>query len=466
MSQQTEVVGPGRGVPDDHQYAAESAFYPSRTIVVQNFLPEAETHVRSLVAMFGVIEVCEIIRDDSPSWVAVVQYRSKVSAADALLAMPYFKVRGSHLVVHLLWNGPYEQIDAYTQSVRHSFTECNEKRVVCIGLLPRNISAEVIGNRCQTFGTVHSVKIQPQNQGAFAYVVFLSPFAAAIATFCLRNSTTSSAALMLGYSEDGNPVLLGPVRVRPLDQYPAPLSSFDLRCICARFFDYACLRGLFVDLKRKAPIHHYVRPGMATFCVRIPTAQVKGVSLFIEILLFEDESFQNVEEVAQKHYNCFTHKTLFSVKFIFRFSADFGLHKPVLSHNDGAQSSSQSIQWNSFFVLDLQVCRPWLHLEPKLTPIIQGMNHIYSEVNPHVFEEEHSTTWFGDPVRYGATMISACSASSKTAALDVVNHQNKIKFIVMENIPIIRLVGSRDGLNGYKIPIHVYSGRQKDAKIL
>lgn len=73
------------------------AFNPSRTIVVQNFLSEAEAHVQSFVAMFGIVEICDLIKEDAPSCLAVVQYKFKRSAADALLAMPYCQV--NHLLI-------------------------------------------------------------------------------------------------------------------------------------------------------------------------------------------------------------------------------------------------------------------------------------------------------------------------------------------------------------------------------
>ncbi|XP_035233360.1 uncharacterized protein LOC118205176 isoform X3 [Stegodyphus dumicola] len=291
-----------------------STFHPTRTIVVQNFLPEAEVHVRSFVALFGITEVCEIIRDDARSCLAVIQYKSKTSAADALLAMPYCQVRSSNLVVHLLWNGPYEHIDAITYSVSHSFKECTEKRVVCVGHLPKNISSEAIRKRCERYGKVNDVKVQPQDQGAFAYVVFQSPLSAAVATYCLRNSSTSSAALMLGYSENGSPVLLGPVRVRPLDQYPVPLTAFDVRCICTRFLDYSRLKGLFVNFKRKMPVNHFFKPGTPEFCIRIPTSQVKGVSLFLEVLLFDGNFLKNAEDITDLAYQLCNHKHLFRQK--------------------------------------------------------------------------------------------------------------------------------------------------------
>ncbi|GFW44784.1 RRM domain-containing protein [Trichonephila clavipes] len=202
--------------------------------------------------MFGVVEVCELIKEDAPSCLAVVQYKLKRSAADALLAMPYCQVwlvaavaewyryrtvacfvtgsspvplktrrvgqrctlnlsraetssrwcgevRGSNLIVNLLWNGPYENIGTFTQSVRKSFKECAEKRVVCIGNLPRTITEDIIRRKCEKYGKVENVQVQPQDQGAFAYVVFHSAFSAAIANYCLRNSSSSNAALMLGY---------------------------------------------------------------------------------------------------------------------------------------------------------------------------------------------------------------------------------------------------------------------------
>ncbi|GIX82905.1 hypothetical protein CEXT_762291 [Caerostris extrusa] len=39
-------------------------------------------------SMFGIVEICETIKEDEPSCLAVVQYKFKLSAADALLAMP------------------------------------------------------------------------------------------------------------------------------------------------------------------------------------------------------------------------------------------------------------------------------------------------------------------------------------------------------------------------------------------
>ncbi|XP_035233359.1 uncharacterized protein LOC118205176 isoform X2 [Stegodyphus dumicola] len=401
-----------------------STFHPTRTIVVQNFLPEAEVHVRSFVALFGITEVCEIIRDDARSCLAVIQYKSKTSAADALLAMPYCQ-------------------------------ECTEKRVVCVGHLPKNISSEAIRKRCERYGKVNDVKVQPQDQGAFAYVVFQSPLSAAVATYCLRNSSTSSAALMLGYSENGSPVLLGPVRVRPLDQYPVPLTAFDVRCICTRFLDYSRLKGLFVNFKRKMPVNHFFKPGTPEFCIRIPTSQVKGVSLFLEVLLFDGNFLKNAEDITDLAYQLCNHKHLF------RFSVDFGLHKPIMAHDRMSRPNPQYLRWNSFFILDLQVCVPWGHADPRLQPRIQSMNHIYSDVDGKVFDEDSVTSsWFGGPLRH-----TSCNLSISGSATDDTQHRNKIKFLIAENLPLVRLVGSYEETNAYQLPVHAYSDVQSNFKI-
>lgn len=436
----------------------ETPFHPNRTIAVQNFQPDAETHVQSLVAMFGIMESCEIIKDDAPSGLAVVQYRSKTSAADALLAIPCCQVRGSNLVVHLLWNGPYESIDAITVSVHHSFKECTEKRVVCVGHLPRNISSEAIFRKCSRYGIVDDVKVQPQDQGAFAYVVFRNALSSAVATYCLRNSTTSSAALMLGYSENGSPVLLGPVRVRPLDQYPVPLSAFDCRCICTRFLDYSRFKGLFVNLQRKLPLHHFFRPGAPDYCVRIQTSQIKGVSLFIEILLFDTRFLKDADEITEMAYNMCNHKHLF------RFSVDFGLHKPIMNHDDRLpRTSSQYLRWNSFFILDLQVCYPWdfsENSELRLVPRMQGMNHIYSDIDDKAFDDDtNASCWFGGALRH-----TTCNLSTNETGTDDTQHKNKMKFLVSENLPFVRLAGTSEDLNTYQIPVHVYSDLQSSVK--
>lgn len=74
-------------------YLSATAFHPTRTVVVLNFLPEAETHVKSLVSRFGVIEICETIKDeDALSSLAVIQYMEVTSALNALLALPDCKV--------------------------------------------------------------------------------------------------------------------------------------------------------------------------------------------------------------------------------------------------------------------------------------------------------------------------------------------------------------------------------------
>ncbi len=68
-------------------------FHPTRTVVVLNFQPEAETHVKSLVSRFGIIEICETIKEaDIPSCLAVIQYMEVSSALNALLALPDCKV--------------------------------------------------------------------------------------------------------------------------------------------------------------------------------------------------------------------------------------------------------------------------------------------------------------------------------------------------------------------------------------
>ncbi|GFS62893.1 RRM domain-containing protein [Trichonephila inaurata madagascariensis] len=422
-----------------------NTFYPSRTIVVQNFLPEAEAHVQSFVAMFGVVEICELIKEDAPSCLAVVQYKLKRSAADALLAMPYCQVRGSNLIVNLLWNGPYENIGTFTQSVRKSFKECAEKRVVCIGHLPRTITEDIIRRKCEKYGKVENVQVQPQDQGAFAYVVFQSAFSAAIANYCLRNSSSSNAALMLGYSENGSPVLLGPVRVRPLDQYTVPLTAFDVRCICTRFLDYSRMKGLFVNLQRKLPSHHFFRPGAPDYCIRLPTFQAKGVSLFVEILLFEGNYLKNADDITEMAYQICNHK------YLFRFSVDFGFNKPIMSYDDNIPRPNQHyLRWNSFFILDLQICLPWGISEPRLEPRIQSMNHIYSDIDQRAFEEDGSgSSWFGVALRY-----STCNLAPSG---DENQYWKKIKFIMGENLPLVRLVGSYEDINTYQLPIHVFS---------
>ena len=74
-------------------YLSANSFHPTRTVVVLNFLPEAETHVKSLVSRFGVMEICETIKDeDAISSLAVIQYMEVTSALNALLALPDCKV--------------------------------------------------------------------------------------------------------------------------------------------------------------------------------------------------------------------------------------------------------------------------------------------------------------------------------------------------------------------------------------
>lgn len=74
-------------------YLSATKFHPSRTVVVLNFQPEAETHVKSLVSRFGIIEICETIKEeDTPSCLAVIQYMQVASALNALLALPDCKV--------------------------------------------------------------------------------------------------------------------------------------------------------------------------------------------------------------------------------------------------------------------------------------------------------------------------------------------------------------------------------------
>ncbi|GFU25126.1 RRM domain-containing protein [Nephila pilipes] len=388
-----------------------NTFYPSRTIVVQNFLPEAEAHVQSFVAMFGVVEICELIKEDAPSCLAVVQYKLKRSAADALLAMPYCQVRGSNLVVNLLWNGPYENIGAFTKSVRKSFKECAEKRVVCIGHLPRSITEDIIQRKCEKYGNVENIQVQPQDQGAFA--------------------------------ENGAPALLGPVRVRPLDQYTVPLTAFDVRCICTRFLDYSRMKGLFVNLQRKLPSHHFFRPGTPDYCIRLPTFQAKGVSLFLEILLFEGNYLKNADDITEMAYQTCSHK------YLFRFSVDFGFNKPIMGYDDTVSRSNQNyIRWNSFFILDLQVCFPWGISEPRLEPRIQSMNHIYSDIDQRAFEEDGSS-WFGIALRYSTCNLAPSGEESQ--------YWKKIKFIMGENLPLVRLIGSYEDINNYQLPVHVFS---------
>ncbi|XP_055939531.1 uncharacterized protein LOC129969130 isoform X1 [Argiope bruennichi] len=429
-----------------------NAFYPSRTIVVQNFLSEAEAHVQSFVAMFGIVEICELIKEDAPSCLAVVQYKFKRSAADALLAMPNCQVRGSNLIVNLLWNGPYENIGTITQSVRKSFKQCAEKRVVCIGHLPRIITEDAIRYKCEKYGKVESVQVQPQEQGAFAYVVFESAFSAAIANYCLRNSSTSNAALMLGYSENNSPVLLGPVRVRPLDQYMVPLTAFDVRCICTRFLDYSRMKGLFVNLQRKLPLHHFFRPGAPEYCIRLPTTQAKGVSIFLEILLFEGNYIKNADDITEMAYQVCNNK------YLFRFSVDFGLHKPIMTYDDNMPRANQHfLRWNSFFILDLQICFPWGISEPRLEPRIQAMNHIYSDIDQRAFEDDVTgSSWFGVALRY-----STCNLAPSA---DEGQYRQKIKFLLAENVPLIRIVGSVEDMNTYQLPVHVFSDTHLNLK--
>ncbi|KAG8191268.1 hypothetical protein JTE90_003279 [Oedothorax gibbosus] len=433
------------------------AFNPSRTIVIQNFLSEAESHVQSFVAMFGIVEICDLIKEDAPSCLAVVQYKYKRSAADALLAMPYCQVRGSNLVVNLLWNGPYENISSITQGVRRSFKECAEKRVVCVGHLPRVVTEGEVRRRCERYGRVDSVQVQPQEQGAFAYVVFGSAFSAAVANYCLRNSSTSNAALMLGYSENGSPVLLGPVRVRPLDQYTVPLTAFDVRCICTRFLDYSRTKGLFVNMQRKLPSHHFFRPGVPDYCVRIPTTQVKGVSLFLEVLLFGGDFLKNADDISEMAYQLCQHK------YLFRFTVDFGLHKPIMTYDDGLTRTNNNqhfLRWNSFLVLDLQICFPWdcsAASEPRLEPRIQGMNHIHSDLDPKA--EEGSASWFGVALRHSTISLAPMGSVSEET-----QHRNKVKFLVAEGLPFVRLAGSCDDINTYQLPIHVYSENKANLK--
>ncbi|XP_015924977.1 uncharacterized protein [Parasteatoda tepidariorum] len=428
-----------------------NAFHPSRTIIVQNFLPEAEVHVRSFIAMFGIVEICEVIGDDALSALAVVQYKSKTSAADSLLAMPNCQIRGNNLVVNLLWNGPYEHISSITSSVIHSPPECAEKRVVCVGHLPRSITKEAILRKCENYGVVENVRVQPQEQGAFVFVVFQSALSAAVATYCLRNSSLTSAALMLGYGENGSPVLLGPAKVKPLDQYPVPLSAFDVRCVCTRFLDYSRMKGLLINLQRKLPVHHFYRPGSPDYCLRIPTTQIKGVSLFLEILLFDGNFVRNGEDITEMAYQLCTHK------YLFRFSVDFGLHKPVMSHDDrNFRATTQYVKWNSLFVLDLQICYPWGHSDPMIEPRIQGMNHIYSDIDSKAFEEGRSS-WFGTVLRHSVGSLTTGDAYPLL-------HRNKVNYLINSDLPFIRIVGSYEDINNYQIPIHAYSDLQPSFK--
>lgn len=110
---------------------------------------------------------------------------------------------------------------------------------------------------------------------------------------------------------DGSPFLDGPVRVRPLDHYTLPLGAFDVQCIIERFKEYSKLKGLFINSTRnKLPLQYFYHPEISDYCVRIPTTQVKGVSLFIEILLFERQ-VKKGEEVNDSIYNNCNHKHLF-----------------------------------------------------------------------------------------------------------------------------------------------------------
>lgn len=130
-----------------------------------------------------------------------------------------------------------------------------------------------------------------------------------------------------------------------------------------------------------------------------------------------------------------------------------------MGHDDREpKQNPQFLRWHSFFMLDLQVCYPWGYLENselRLLPRMQSMNHIYSDIDSKAFDDEsHSSVWFGGALRH-----TTCNLSTNAIGQDDAEHKNKIKFLITENLPFVRLVGSCEDLNVYQIPVHVYSDK-------
>lgn len=142
----------------------------------------------------------------------------------------------------------------------------------------------------------------------------------------------------------------------------------------------------------------------------------------------------------------------------FRFSVDFGLNKPITPQSERLQRLNPLIRWNAFFILDLQVCYSIEidgAVDLRLSPRIQGMNHVYSDVDSKPIDNETLTSlWFGLALRH---------TTSKLSTNDV-NHKNKIRYIIASNLPFVRIVGSVNDLNTYQIPVHVYSEVQSGNK--
>lgn len=142
----------------------------------------------------------------------------------------------------------------------------------------------------------------------------------------------------------------------------------------------------------------------------------------------------------------------------FRFSVDFGLNKPITPQSERLQRLNPLIRWNAFFILDLQVCYTIDVngvVDFRLSPRIQGMNHVYSDIdNKPVDNETLTSLWFGLALRH---------STNKLGTNDV-NHKNKIRYIIASNLPFVRIVGSVDDLNSYQIPVHVFSEIQSNVK--